>query len=87
MNETITGYVPTSVSLSNMPELSDESKTKVCMIQDLVKIGKALGKGIPSPKAFDYLYDLTIPMLEAVVYNAQIQLNTKEYRDRCNGIL
>lgn len=87
MQETIIGYVPASVSLSNMPELSDESKTKVCMIQDLVKIGKALDKGIPSPKVFDYLYDLTIPMLEAIVYNAQIQLNTKQYYDRCNGIL
>ena len=87
MNETITGYVPTSVSLSNIPELSDESKTKVCIIEDLVKIGKALGMGNPTISEFDYLYDLTIPMLEAVVYNAQIQLNTKEYRDRCNGIL
>jgi hypothetical protein len=89
MQETIIGFVPTSVgptklelALAECKDLSDESKTKVCLIQDIVKIGKLLGVGIPSPEQFNWLYDQSISMLEAIQHNAQIEWNTRDYHNR-----
>ena len=44
--------------------LSEESKEKVCLIEDLVKVGKLGGYPPPSVEEFDMLYDSPIAELE-----------------------
>ena len=89
---TILNYVPKSVApskleivLSYCTELSDESKTKVCIITDIARIGKLLGNPPLSPHNFYTLYDMQLPILEAVQHSAQVQYNTESYHKRYNG--
>jgi len=44
--------------------LSEESKEKVCLIEDLVKVGKLAGFPPPNWEDFCLLYDSSLPELE-----------------------
>lgn len=65
--------------------LSDESKQKVILIIDIVRVTKLLGGQPPIPKEFDMLYDAKIHDLQMHQHNLQIALNSKEYEDRVYG--
>ena len=87
--EVTMNYVPTDVGptkldeiLAECPELSDESKEKLCIIQDIIKIAKALDKAPPTPWEFYYMYELSIPMLESLQHASQVSLNTERYHGR-----
>jgi ribosomal protein S19E (S16A) len=89
MKKNVIGYVPISIgptklelALAQAPELNDESNTKVCIIQDIVKIAKTLGVKPPAPEQFDWLYDQSISMLEAIQHSGQVELNTLLYKQR-----
>lgn len=80
-------FVPTKVGptkleivLSWCVKLSDESKQKVCIIQDIAKLGKLLGHPPMSSHNFYTLYEMPIHILEAAQHHAQIEYNTKKYR-------
>lgn len=85
-------YVPTHVGPSKLEqalayctELSDESKTKVTMIQDIARLYKLLECPPLSPHNFYALYDMDDSMLSAIQHNAQIEWNTKQYRSTIQG--
>lgn len=61
-------------------ELSDEAKTKICIIEDIAKIAMLMNIAQPSVEDFDYMYDQSIKELEDIQYNAQIEFNTWKYR-------
>ena len=65
--------------LEKLPDLTDEQKTKVIIITDIVKIRTLLGYPPPTPFEFDFMYDLSIFMLEAKQYNAEIEWNIKRH--------
>lgn len=50
--------------LTELGVLSEESKEKVCLIEDLVKAGKLAGFSPPSWEEFCMLYDSPIAELE-----------------------
>jgi len=50
--------------LTELGILSEESKEKVCIIEDIIKVGKLLGYPGPSAEDFNMLYDSTLPELE-----------------------
>ena len=88
MQNQIIGYVPTSVgptklelALAQCSDLSDEAKTKICLIQDIVKIAKLMNISSPTAEHFDYMYDQSVSALEDMQYNAQIEFNTWRYRN------
>jgi ribosomal protein L7Ae-like RNA K-turn-binding protein len=85
-------YVPTHVgpsrleqALAEAPELSDESKTKVCIIEDMARLGKLMEYQPIDPETFDKLYDMSLGMLEACQHNMQIKWNTRQYHERVFG--
>jgi hypothetical protein len=85
-------YVPTFVGpskldqvLSYCTELSDESKTKVAMIEDIAKLYKLIGSPPLSPANFYALYDMHESILSAIQHNAQIEWNTLQYRSSIQG--
>jgi len=85
-------YVPTFVGpsklehvLSYCTELSDDSKTKVSIIEDIAKLYKLMGSPALSPANFYALYDLHESFLSAIQHNAQIELNTMQYRSSIQG--
>ena len=85
----ILNFIPTEVGPSKLdqvlaycPELCDESKTKLCIIQDIIKVGKALGKNLPTPLEFYHMYDLSLSMLERIQHDVQVVLNTERYHNR-----
>jgi hypothetical protein len=91
---TITNYVPTNVGpsrleeiLAGAPEMTDEDKQRVCIITDIAKIGKLLGNPPMTTHNFYTLYDMPIAILEAVQHNAQVELNTYEYKTRLSSLL
>lgn len=50
--------------LTELGILSEESKEKVCLIEDLVKVGKLAGFPPLNWESFCLLYDSSIPELE-----------------------
>ena len=78
------------IAVSNMlVELgisSEESKEKICLIEDLVKVGRLMGYPSPTVEDFDMLYDSTLPelelMQEIVVQEQQLGLFTKLFYHR-----
>lgn len=85
-------YVPTMVGpskldqvLSYCTELSDESKTKVTMIQDIARLYKLLQAPPLSPANFYALYEMDESILSAVQHNAQVEWNTHQYRSTIQG--
>lgn len=87
-------YVPTIVGPSKLDQvlaycnqLNDENKQRVCIIQDIAKIGKLLGHPRMSLENFEGLYEMPIVILEAVQQNIQIELNTYEYQTRLGSFL
>ena len=89
---TTLNYVPTSVGPSKLDlvlaycsELTDENKEKVCIITDIARIGRLLGNPPLSTENFYTLYDMALPILEAVQHNAQVQWNTEQYHKRYRG--
>lgn len=92
--ETITNYVPTEVGpskldqiLAEAPEMTDENKERVCIITDIARIGKLMGVKPMSAHNFYALYDMPMPVLEAVQHHAQVELNTWEYNKRISSVL
>ena len=82
-------YVPTSVGPSRLeeilacaPDMTDENKEKVCIITDISKIGTLLGNPPMSTLNFYTMYEMPLPILEAVQHAAQAELNTFEYKMR-----
>ena len=71
--------------LSYCRELSDESKERFCIIQDILKLGKLLGKENISPREFYTMYDLPTNILEVIQHNLQVEYNTSEYRKQVMG--
>ena len=87
--KTMVKYVPTSVGPSKLDEvlaycvnLEDESKTKLCIIHDLLKLGKYLSYNELTPKGFYKLYDKSILELETIQGIMQAEYNTQIYRAR-----
>lgn len=92
--KTITNYVSTSAGpsrleeiLADAPDMTDENKQRVCIIQDIAKIGRLLGNPPMTTHNFYTLYEMPIPILEAVQHNAQVELNTYEYNVRLTSLL
>jgi hypothetical protein len=84
----ITQYVPTIVGPTKLEqvlaycyELSDESKEKVCIIQDIAKLGKLIGHAPMSPENFYTMYEMPVSILEAVHHNVQVEWNTAQYHN------
>lgn len=69
-------------ALTGTPELSDENKERVCIIEDLARLRKLLGIKPFTTEQFYLLYDMSLSMLEAIQYNWQIEWNTVEYHKR-----
>ena len=81
----ITQYVPTMVGPTKLEQvlayciaLSDESKEKVCIIQDIVKIGKMLGHPPIAPQQFYDMYEMPVGILERVQHSIQVEYNTHQ---------
>lgn len=71
--------------LAEAPDLSDESKEKVILIIDIVRLAKLLGGPPPKPKEFYDLYDSPLYHLQQHQHDLQVAWNTKEYEDRVYG--
>lgn len=91
---TTTNYVPTSVGpskldqiLAEAPDMTDENKQRVCIIQDIAKIGRLLGNPPMTTHNFYTLYEMPILILETIQHNAQVELNTYEYNVRLTSLL
>lgn len=50
--------------LTELGIISEESKEKVCIIEDIVKVGILMGHELPTVEDFNILYDSTIAELE-----------------------
>jgi len=92
--KTTLNYVPTLVGPSRLeeilacaPDMTDENKERVCIITDIARIGKLLGNPPMSPYNFYTLYDMAMPVLEAVQHHAQVEWNTYEYKMRLSSLL
>lgn len=90
----ISNYVPTTVEPSKLdqvlaycPELSDENKEKVILITDIARLGKLLGNPPLRPSNYYILYEMSLPILEAIQHNIQIEWNTVNYKRRVNSSL
>jgi hypothetical protein len=91
--ETTLNYAPTDVGPSKLDEvlaycveLDNVSKEKVCLIQDLTRLGKLLEYPPLSTHNFDHLYSLAIPVLEGLQLKFQVEWNTLEYQKRVKDI-
>ena len=89
----IKSYAPTHVGPSKLDqvlaycvELSEENKQKVCIIQDIAKLGKLLNYVKMPPDHFYTIYEQEIPVLEGVQFKMQIEWNTEEYKVRLNEL-
>lgn len=58
--------IAVSKVLSELGILSEESKEKVCIIQDIAKVIKLMGQSPLTVDGFDMLYDSTISELELI---------------------
>lgn len=69
--------------LSENNIISEESKEKVCIIQDIVKLSKLSGHRPPTVEEFDYMYDLPVAELELLqsinVQEHNLSLYTKMF--------
>jgi len=81
----ITQYVPTMVGPTKLEQvlayciaLSDESKEKVCIIQDIAKLGKMLGHKPMTPENFYAMYEMPVSILESVQHSVQVEYNTTQ---------
>ena len=91
---TTLNYVPTSVGPSRLeeilacaPDMTDENKERVCIITDIARIGKLLGNKPMSAHNFYTMYEMPLPILEAVQHHAQVEWNTYEYNLRLTSRL
>lgn len=55
--------------------LSEESKEKICIIADIVSMGKLLKRPIPNVRQFDILYEAKIRDLELLQYDILRQVS------------
>ncbi len=85
-------YVPTFVGPSKLDQvlayctnLSDESRIKVTIIEDIARLYRLLESPPLTPHNFYALYDMDESMLSAIQHNAQIEWNTKQYRSTIQG--
>lgn len=87
--EDITHVGPSKLDLllAEAPELSDESKTKVIVIIDIIRLGTLMGAKPIKPREFYALYDADLHNLEATQHNLQVEWNTIEYHKRVFGEL
>ena len=60
--------------------ISDLDKEKVCLIEDINKIQKALGKGPLTPEQFNAFMTMKPIDLELIVHDQQAVLNTDRYK-------
>jgi len=67
--------------------LDNENKEKVCIIQNIAKIGKSLGNPSMSLDNFELLFEMPIHILEHVEHAAQIELNTYLYKQKLSSLL
>lgn len=78
-------FLETSMEFIMLPQLSEENKTKVCMIRDINKLNKIIqGRNI-TPREFDILYDEELfyldGMLEQLQEGAQMILMMRQARN------
>jgi hypothetical protein len=66
-------------ALAGAPELSDENKERVCMIEDIAKLRKLLGAKPLTADQFYGFYDMPIKMLETIQHFIQVEWNTVQY--------
>ena len=75
--------IAVSTVLSELGILSEESKEKICIIQDIVKLSKLSGHPQPTTEEFDYMYDLPVAELELLqsinVQEHHLSLYTKMF--------
>ena len=81
----ITQYVPTMVGPTKLEQvlaycvaLSDESKEKVCLIQDIAKLGKMLGHPPMTAENFYNMYEMPVAIIESVQHSIQVEYNTAQ---------
>jgi len=63
-------------------ELSDESKHKVCLIQDIARMRRLIQLEPMSLKVFQTYYDADTLQLEILVYALTVHTNTYMYEQR-----
>lgn len=71
--------------LADAPDLSEESKEKVILIIDIVRLAKLLGGPPPKPHEFYALYDSPLYHLQQHQHDLQVAWNTKQYNDSVYG--
>lgn len=71
--------------LTQLPDICDESKTKVAMLIDINRLTKLMHGKIMSPKAFYEAYDKSVEFLEMIQHNLQVEYNTNQYRNTIQG--
>jgi hypothetical protein len=64
-------FLPSSLEILPLAELSDENKTKVCLIQDISKAEKLAGIKPMNGTRFDYYYDLDAEELGSILSGIQ----------------
>lgn len=87
--KTILNYVPTNVGpsrleeiLAGAPEMTDENKEKVSIIQDIAKLGKLLCYKNMTAEHFYSIYEMPVTVLEGVQIEMQAEWNTVQYNKR-----
>jgi len=86
--------IPTTIEITGLdqalagtPELSDENKKRVCIIEDIARLRKLLGAKPLTPEQFYMLYDMHFTILESIQHNIQVEWNTVEYYSRISSKL
>jgi len=84
---TITQYIQAPSKLQSIlnycVELSDISKEKVCLIQDIARMRRLMQIPPMSVAVFEAHYNADVLHLEMMVYAMSIALNTYMYEQRC----
>jgi hypothetical protein len=69
-------------ALAGTPDLSDENKERVCIIEDIAKLRKLLEVKPLTAAQFYELYDLPMKVLDLIHHNTQIEWTTVQYYRR-----
>lgn len=69
-------------ALAGTPELSDENKERVCIIEDIAKIRQLFGSKPLTAEQFYGFYDMPINMLQSIQHYIQVEWNTVQYYKR-----
>lgn len=77
--------IAVSKVLSELGILSEESKEKVCIIQDIAKVIKLMGQSPLTVDGFDMLYDSTISELELIQEVGEFARTAKFYAEKMKG--